>query len=67
VKYEIDVHNKDGQHSYVDLVMYLMVSRSGNFTVMNIDIFQVDLLIGLCNDVFELCKLGCIGWWIIHE
>jgi hypothetical protein len=31
LKYKIDVYNKDGQHSYVDLVMCLMVSRSGKW------------------------------------
>jgi hypothetical protein len=29
VKYKIDVPNKDGQHSYADLVMCVMVYQSG--------------------------------------
>jgi hypothetical protein len=29
LKYKMIFHDQDGQHSYVDLVMCLMVSRSG--------------------------------------
>jgi hypothetical protein len=36
VKYKIDVHNKDGQHSYGDVVVCLMVYRNGMPKMLNI-------------------------------
>jgi hypothetical protein len=33
LKYKMIFHDQDGQHSYVDLVMCLMVSRSGMSTI----------------------------------
>jgi hypothetical protein len=55
LKYKMIFHDQDGQHSYVDLVMCLMVSRSGmpcfvlvlkvlvlsfNFYIFNIGIYR---------------------------
>jgi hypothetical protein len=31
LKYKLIFHDQDAQHSYVDVVMCLMVSRSGTF------------------------------------
>jgi hypothetical protein len=34
LKYKMMFHDQNGQHSYVDLVMYLMVSRSAYFILV---------------------------------